>query len=128
MREVERKFHYNTIIWLSTLSLALISIYFDNGIMATIWVATGFVVLAIDQTRKEVKRKMSELTDALDFITVKLEEAKTEIVTLIGSLQNPALTPVEREKLARVVSIAEALAAIVPDVPPPVEPPVEPPV
>jgi hypothetical protein len=118
--------HYISIIWFLTLSLALLSIIFGNGIMATIWVATGFVVLAIDKTRKEVKKHMSELSDALDFVTGKLEEASAEIINLISSLQNPAITPVEREKLNKVIAIATALADIVPNAP--VEPPVEPPV
>ena len=113
--------HYISIIWFLTLSLAVLSIIFGNGIMATIWVATGFVVLAIDKTRKEVKKHMSELSDALDFVTVKLEEASAEIINLISSLQNPAITPVEREKLNKVIAIATALADIVPNA---AEPPV----
>jgi len=87
----------------------------------------GLLTNELFRSRKEVKKFMGELADALGLIATQLAKAKDEIVAkiaeLIAALANAPIPDDAKAKIEELKTLAVGLDDIVPDAPP-AEPPV----
>lgn len=91
---------------------------FALSILAVCAVLLLGVLTKTNQHLKGLRKIMSNINETLIELNGKLTEASTEILSLVGQLQDEKLTPEGRAALEEIKGKVNALADIVPNEPP----------